>query len=83
MRRTFQDSARAAEVRDVVTRAISGHATETMQQHYSTVAPEEMRQNLAKVISLLGVKEKMAAAVAESSEVVGEVVGERENGKAS
>ena len=36
MRRTFQDLARAAEVKDVVTRAFSGHATEAMQQHYST-----------------------------------------------
>jgi integrase len=37
MRRTFQDLARAAKVHDVVTRAISGHATETMQRHYSSV----------------------------------------------
>jgi hypothetical protein len=33
MRRTFQDLARAAEVKDVVTRAVSGHATEAMQRH--------------------------------------------------
>ena len=44
MRRTFQDLARAAEVKDLVTRAISGHATETMQHHYSTVAAEEKKQ---------------------------------------
>jgi hypothetical protein len=31
MRRTFQDLARAANVRDIVTRSISGHATERMQ----------------------------------------------------
>jgi hypothetical protein len=37
MRRTYQDLARAAEMKDLVTRAISGHATEQMQQHYSTV----------------------------------------------
>jgi hypothetical protein len=37
MRRTFQDLARAANVHDLVTRAISGHATATMQRHYSTV----------------------------------------------
>lgn len=36
MRRTFQDLAREAGVRDVVTRAISGHATESMQRRYST-----------------------------------------------
>jgi len=34
MRRTFQDLSRAAGVADIVTRAISGHATETMQRHY-------------------------------------------------
>ncbi|MBK6533417.1 MAG: site-specific integrase [Deltaproteobacteria bacterium] len=34
MRRTFQDLARKAKVEDIVTRAVSGHATETMQHHY-------------------------------------------------
>ncbi len=56
MRRTFQDLARAAEVHDVVTRAISGHATETMQRHYSTVSDAEMKQGLGKVVSLAGFK---------------------------
>lgn len=32
MRRTFRDLARAAEVNDLVTRAIDGHATESMQK---------------------------------------------------
>lgn len=50
MRRTFQDLARAAEVADLVTRSISGHSTERMQHHYSTVSPNEQRQGLAKVI---------------------------------
>ena len=61
MRRTFQDLARAAEVKDIVTRSISGHATEEMQQHYSTVNPDEMRSGLAKVISLGGFREAHAA----------------------
>ena len=60
MRRTFQDIARAAEIGDVVTRAVSGHATEAMQQRYSTVAPEEMRESIGKVISLAKMKEAMA-----------------------
>jgi integrase len=60
MRRTFQDLARAAEVRDVVTRAVSGHATATMQHHYSTVSAEEMRHNLAKVVSLAGFQKALA-----------------------
>jgi hypothetical protein len=42
MRRTFQDLARKADVHDLVTRAISGHATERMQRHYSTAQREEI-----------------------------------------
>jgi hypothetical protein len=53
MRRTFQDLCRAAEVGDLVTRSISGHATEAMQRHYSTVAPEEQRRGLSNVIQLM------------------------------
>jgi integrase len=60
MRRTFQDLARAAEVKDIVTRAISGHATETMQHHYSTVAAEEKKLAIAKVIELSGVRGALA-----------------------
>ena len=52
MRRTFQDVTRAAKVADVVTRSISGHATEAMQRHYSTVAADEQRAALAKVVQL-------------------------------
>jgi len=61
MRRTFQDLARAAEVKDVVTRAVSGHATEAMQRHYSTVSAAEMRNSLAKVIDLAGIRKALAA----------------------
>ncbi len=56
MRRTFQDLARAAQVKDIVTRAISGHATETMQHHYSTVGVEEKQAAIAKVIELAKVR---------------------------
>jgi integrase len=54
MRRTFNDLCRRAEVRDVVTRSFSGHLTEGMQRHYSTVAADEQRASLAKVVSLAG-----------------------------
>jgi integrase len=53
MRRTFQDLCRAAQVGDLVTRSISGHATEAMQRHYSTVAFDEERRGIASVIHLL------------------------------
>jgi integrase len=54
MRRTYNDLARAAGVIDLVTRSISGHATEQMQHHYSTVSPDEQRSSIGKVISLFG-----------------------------
>lgn len=59
MRRTFQDLAREAGVHDVVTRAISGHATETMQHHYSTARDHEVVAGLAKVIDLAQVRESL------------------------
>ena len=55
MRRTFQDLARAAEVKDVVTRSISGHQTEKMQEHYSTPWESEQRAGMAQVLVLAGV----------------------------
>ena len=59
MRRTFQDLARAAEVKDVVTRSISGHLTTGMQEHYSSPAEAEQRAGLAKVVDLAGAREAM------------------------
>jgi integrase len=61
MRRTYQDLARAAEVKDIVTSSVSGHSTEKMQQRYSTVAQAEMRSGIAKIISLAGVRAAMEA----------------------
>ncbi len=52
MRRTFQDLCRAASVPDVVTRAVSGHATEAMQERYSTVNDMEMVEHLGNVVAL-------------------------------
>lgn len=52
MRRTYNDLMREAKVNDVVTRAISGHATESMQRHYSTVTDSEVREGLAAVIDI-------------------------------
>ncbi len=53
LRRTFNDLARAAQVGDLVTRSISGHLTETMQAHYSTVNATEQREGIARVIRML------------------------------
>jgi integrase len=54
MRRAFNDLARLAKVEAIVTRSISGHLTEEMQTHYSTVTDDEQRDGLAKVIRLFG-----------------------------
>jgi hypothetical protein len=76
MRRTFQDLARAAEVRDIVTRSISGHSTEAMQRHYSTVSGKEQREGLAKVVELA--KFRQAARLDPSGEISGERAAEAE-----
>ena len=76
MRRTFQDLARTAEVRDIVTRSISGHSTEAMQRHYSTVSGKEQREGLAKVVELA--KFRQAARLDPSGEICGEATPETE-----
>jgi integrase len=58
MRRTFQDLGRAARIGDLVVRSISGHATEAMQRHYSTVSDDERRAGLAQIIDLMQVRRK-------------------------
>jgi hypothetical protein len=60
MRRTFEDLGRAASVHDFVVRAISGHATTSMQEHYSSVSGDEVRNGLAKVIALAGIGKEPA-----------------------
>ncbi|MGD8860465.1 MAG: hypothetical protein PVI30_10685, partial [Myxococcales bacterium] len=41
-----------ARIESIVTRSISGHLTERMQDHYSTVDAEEQRSSIARVIGL-------------------------------
>jgi site-specific recombinase XerC len=60
MRRTFQGLCRAAQVHDFIARSISGHATVEMYQHYSSVSALEVREGLAKVVSLLDFKQARA-----------------------
>lgn len=54
LRRTFNDLTRAADVEAIVTRSISGHETERMQNHYSTVHANEQREAISRVIRLFG-----------------------------
>lgn len=51
MRRTFNDFARDANIRDVVIRAISGHQTEAMQLRYSTAQMREMAYALDLMVA--------------------------------
>ncbi len=66
MRRTFNDLARTAQVEAIVTRSISGHLTERMQDHYSTVQPEEQRESIARVIDLMTARRAREAADSQS-----------------
>lgn len=60
MRRTYQDLGRATQVADLVIRSISGHATEAMQDHYSTVSDEEQRSAMAQIIDLAEARQRFA-----------------------
>jgi len=62
MRRTFNDLMRAAQVEAIVTRSISGHLTERMQDHYSSVSGAEQRASIAKVIDLMTPRKRQHAA---------------------
>jgi hypothetical protein len=60
MRRAFNDLAREAQVNDLVTRSVSGHLTEEMQRHYSSVRGDEQEAGLAKVVDLMTVKARLS-----------------------
>src|SRR4051812_24197391 len=48
--RTFNDLARLANVEAIVTKSISGHKTERMREHYSSVQPSEQRESIGRVL---------------------------------
>lgn len=52
MRRTFKDLARAAKVEALITKSISGHQTDRVVEHYSTVSGTDQRASIAKVVGL-------------------------------
>jgi hypothetical protein len=53
LRYTFTDLVRLANVDAVVRRALTGHVTEEMQRHYSTVGMEEKRAAVAGVLRVV------------------------------
>ena len=58
MRRTFNDLMRIAKVEAIVTKSISGHLTDRMREHYSTVTPDEQRESIGNVVLLFGPKNR-------------------------
>ena len=53
LRFTFNDLARRARVDGTVLRSLTGHVTEAMTEHYSTVRIDEKRAALAEVLRLV------------------------------
>jgi integrase len=53
LRRTFNDMLRRAKVDPVIAKALTGHVTEQMREHYSTVGLDEKRAAVASVLRLL------------------------------
>lgn len=53
LRYTFTDLVRRANVDAVVRRALTGHVTEEMQRHYSTVGLDEKRAAVAGILKLV------------------------------
>src|SRR4029077_8010340 len=53
LRRTFVDLARRARVDSVVTRALTGHVTEKMRIHYSSVGMDEKRSAVVAIAALV------------------------------
>jgi hypothetical protein len=53
MRRTFQDLARGAGLREEVQNRICGHITDEMKERYSTVGQGEQRDAIGKVLTLM------------------------------
>jgi hypothetical protein len=49
-------------VHDVVTRAISAHATERMQRHYSTAQRQQMREAVGKFVSIATARKRRRGA---------------------
>lgn len=54
MRRTNKDLMRAAQVPDVVAKAISGHTTDAMHERYSTAASQEVREAIEQAARMVG-----------------------------
>lgn len=60
MRRTYNDLMRAAKADNLVIKSISGHLTDRMKDHYSTVSPVEQRESIGRLLGLVTSETKTA-----------------------
>lgn len=56
LRRTFNDLARRAGVDAITTRSLTGHVTERMQEHYSSVQFDEQKAAVTNVVKLVSLE---------------------------
>ena len=63
LRRTFNDLTRRAGADGMVTRALTGHVTESMTAHYSTVGLDEKRAAVDGVVRLVPLPKSVDASV--------------------
>jgi hypothetical protein len=70
LRRTFNDLARPVKVEALVTKSISGHVTDPMREHCSTVQPIEQRESIGRVLRLV-----KGGAVTDGLEIAGTPAG--------
>jgi hypothetical protein len=61
MRRTWKDVARSAGIEAAVRKAVTGHATDAMEVHYSTASVGEKRDAVEKVVSINTARSRRAA----------------------
>jgi hypothetical protein len=61
MRRTWKDVARSAGIEAAVRKAVTGHATDAMEVHYSTAQSGEKRDAVEKVVSINTARSRRAA----------------------
>jgi integrase len=75
LRYTFTDLVRRAKADAVVRRALTGHVTEAMQDHYSSVGLEEKRSAVAKVHRLVADSGSANHSSAQGNSIAGGTLG--------
>jgi integrase len=77
LRRTFNDLTRRAGADGIVTRALTGHVTESMTAHYSTVGLDEKRAAVDGVVRLVPLPKSVDASVDEGGKKKGQLALQR------